>query len=159
MSQEILNFRIGLSGSSLVKQPEFSIYIGETEYVSGFLTKSPNEIEYFTFDAEVKEGESSIRIQLKNKTDEDTVRDINGDIIKDMILNVESIEVDEINLRQMLWTHSNYRPNYPLSFVSEQNKLGIKLEDSVKNCVNLGWNGDWTISFTSPFYIWLLENI
>jgi len=159
MTTETLNFKIGLSRSSDYKYPEFSILIGETEYASGFLTKRPNEIEYFTFDAEVNEGESSIRIQLKNKTDSDTVRDINGNIVQDMILNVESIEVDEINLRQMLWTHSNYRPDYPLSFVAEQKKIGIKLEDSVKNCVNLGWNGDWSISFTSPFYIWLLENI
>lgn len=159
MSKETLNFKIGLSRSCDYKEPEFSIFVGDTEYISGFLTKQLNEIEYFTFDAEVNEGESSILIRLKNKSDSDTVKDAGGNIIKDMILNIQSIEVDDINLGQMLWTHSDYRPKYPLSFVSEQNKLGIKLEDSVKNCVNLGWNGDWSISFTSPFYIWLLENI
>jgi hypothetical protein len=159
MTTETLNFKIGLSRSSVSKEPEFSIHVGDTEYVSGFLTKQPNEIEYFTFDAEVNEGESSITIRLKNKADSDTVKDADGNIIQDIILNVESIEVDEINLRQMLWTHSDYRPKYSLSFVSEQKKLGIKLEDSIKSCVNLGWNGDWSISFTSPFYIWLLENI
>ena len=76
-----------------------------------------------------------------------------------LLLNIESIEVDEIDLRQMLWTHSEYKPQYPLSYVKEQKKQGILLEDTKKNCVNLGWNGSWSISFTSPFYIWLLENI
>lgn len=159
MTTETLNFKIGLSRSSDIKELEYSIYVGEIEYVSGFLTKQPNEIEYLIFDAEVSEGESSIIIKLKNKTDSDTVKDANGNIIQDIMLNVESIEVDEIDLRQMIWTHSNYQPKYSSSYVLEQEKLGNKLDNSIKKCVNLGWNGYWSITFTSPFYIWLLENI
>jgi len=159
MSKENLNFKIGLSRSSAGKDPEFSIYVGNTEYYSGALSKQPNEIEYFQFDAEVDEGDSFIKIQFKNKSDSDTIKDLDGNIVQDLLLNIESIEVDEIDLRQMLWTHSEYKPQYPLSYVKEQKKQGILLEDTKKNCVNLGWNGSWSISFTSPFYIWLLENI
>jgi len=48
---------------------------------------------------------------------------------------------------------------YPERYKAEVFRRGDNLPDSVKNCVNLGWNGKWVLPFTSPFYIWLLENI
>jgi hypothetical protein len=55
------------------------------------------------------------------------------------------VEIDEIDLGQVPFNLSEYRPDHN--------------SDVVKNCVNLGWNGTWTLRWTNPFYIWLLENL
>jgi hypothetical protein len=50
-------------------------------------------------------------------------------------------------------------PNYPESYKEKIAATGQALLESLQNCVNLGWNGKWTLPFQSPFYIWLLESI
>jgi hypothetical protein len=67
-------------------------------------------------------------------------------IVKDMLLNVVSVEIDEIDIGHLLHSKSTFTGDDPTRPV-------------LSNCVNLGWNGTWKLTFTSPFYIWLLENI
>lgn len=158
-NKETLNFIVGLSRSSLKKQPEFTININDVEYVKSSVSADPNTVEYYKFEAEVDEGDCVLNIHFLNKTDDDTVKGDNGEIIDDLLLNIESIEVDEIQLGNLLWTLSDYRPNYPVGYVEYCSTHNIQLEESIKNCVNLGWNGKWNLPFQSPYFIWLLENI
>lgn len=158
-NKETLNFNVGLSRSGLKKQPEFTISINDIEYVKSSVSADPNNIEYYKFEAEVFEGDCVLTIHFLNKTDEDTVKGDNGEIVDDVLLNIESIEVDDIQLGNLLWTQSDYRPNYPTSYVEYCATQEVKLEETIKNCVNLGWNGRWSLSFQSPYFIWLLENI
>lgn len=158
MEQETLRFKIGLSGSSK-KQPNIRISINDQEKVTEQLVVARNTTQYFEFDATVYEGDCSLSIEMLNKTTSDTVLDSDGNIIEDLLLNIESIEIDEINLGSLLWTESDYRPDYPVQYQIEMRNQGKDLPVSVKNCVNLGWNGTWKLPFTSPFYVWLLENI
>jgi len=153
--KETLHFKIGLSGSSSHKQPEFRISVDDKEYYHTSLTGSVNETEFFEFDLEIDEGDHEFQIDLLNKLVQDTIKDADGNVIEDLLLNIDYIEVDEIELTTLKWTHSDYKPNYPKIY----KLLNNDLPESVKNCVNLGWNGRWTLPFTSPFYFWLLENI
>jgi len=153
--KETLHFKIGLSGSSPHKQPEFRISVNDKEYFNQSLTGSVNETEFFEFDVEIEEGDQFLQIDLCNKLTQDTQKDENGNITTDLLLNVDYIEVDEIELTTIKWTHSEYKPNYPKMY----KLVNPDSPESIKNCVNLGWNGRWTLPFTSPFYFWLLENI
>jgi len=157
--KETLHFKLGLSGSSDKKQPEFKILVNDKLLVHDCLKGQANETEYFEFDSEIEEGDCSLTIEFINKTMHDTVLDANGTIVEDLLLNIDLIEIDEINLGSLLWTASDYRPNYPPLYKQLQKEAGNELPASVSNCVNLGWNGQWILPFTSPFYIWLLENI
>ena len=63
-----------------------------------------------------------------------------------MLLNIDSIEIDEIDISELKWSASEFvadDPNRP----------------TLQECVNLGWNGSYQLKFTSPFYLWLLENM
>ena len=153
--KEKLHFKIGLSGSSKQKQPAFTISIDEVEYHRSMLTQDPAVVEYFEFTADMLDGEHSINVTLLNKESSDTTQDSSGTIINDMILCIESIEIDEIDIGVLKWTVSSYFPVYPSEYNNE-NQKSIK---EVKNCVNLGWNGTWKLPFASPFYIWLIENL
>ncbi len=142
--KEKLHFKIGVSGSYWKKLPQFKICINESEIVNSVANA---DIQYFEFDTEVVQDQTfTLDIWLLNKTDSDTVLDSNNTIIKDMLLNIESIEVDGIDLEFLKWSESKFIPQDSTRPV-------------LKNCVNLGWNGFYRLSISSPFYLWLLEKM
>lgn len=155
--KETLHFKIGLSGTVKEKGPEIKIFVNDKEFIHS--TLQGTEPTYFEFDAEVEEGDCKLIIDFLNKTSNDTIKDNNEEIVSDLLLNIDSIEIDEIELGTIKWDHSDYQPIYPKEYVDVQLKQGVELQKNVKNCVNLGWNGRWILQFQSPFYIWLLENI
>ena len=144
IEKEKLKFKIGISGSYHTKKPCYTISVNGIEKASG---TADSCIEYISFDAEVEDGQfHTLEIRLTNKFVWDTVVDENGNIVKDMLLNIDSIEIDDIDLNSVKWSHSQVvadDPTRPL----------------LTNCVNLGWNGTWILKFESPFYLWLLENM
>ena len=154
MEKETLHFKIGLSGTG-TKHPQFKINVDNQNFYQGVLTQAPEVTEYFEFDVEIEEGEHNLEVELLNKLSTDTVKDNDGNIVDDMLLNIDLIEIDNIDLGVLRWTGSIYEPIYPDNYTDESQKQ-IK---QIKNCVNLGWNGVWRLPFTSPYYIWLLENI
>jgi hypothetical protein len=157
MSTEKIHFKIGLSGTYWDKKPHYTISIDNKEYVNAHITKESDATEYVEFDCEVEEeAEHVLRIRLDNKAAEDTVTD-NPDladckILKDMLLNLVSIEVDDIELgtiAQMAGVFKFDEPqNYPSPGATE-----------IPLCVNFGFNGTYELQFSSPFYLWLLEKI
>jgi hypothetical protein len=157
--KETLAFKIGLSSTSNKKPTEFKISINGNVIVHNKLSKLANETEYFEFSYEITKSDNTLEISLLNKVFGDTVLDSDGNIVSDILLNIDSVEIDEIDLGSLKWTLSEYEPTYPEIYKAEVSKNNEELPVSIKNCVNLGWNGTWKLPFTSPFYIWLLENI
>lgn len=147
---EKLHFKVGLSGTYWDKKPAYSVAINDQVCISGVVDVSSNEVFYVEFDAEVVEGLCSLKIRLENKTDSDVQKDCYNtedfNIINDMLLNITSVEIDDISLGNLLYTHSSFTGDEPQRPVLDK-------------CVNLGWNGTWELLFSSPIYIWLLENI
>ena len=81
------------------------------------------------------------------KDDTDVVQsEDKTEILKDLLLNIKTVEIDEIDLGNLVFTNSE--------FVGDDSSRPV-----LDKCVDLGWNGTWTLPFESPFYIWLLENI
>jgi hypothetical protein len=147
---EHLHFKIGLAGQYWDKKPQYSILLNNNVIQTGLLESLSDEITYIEFDREVDEGPATLKIRLENKEDSDVVKDNyeseNFTIVKDLLLSIKSIEINEINLDKLIWDCGIFTgddPNRPV----------------LDNCVDLGWNGTWELQFTSPFYIWLLENI
>lgn len=153
--KEILNFKIGLSGTSETKKPQVTIKVNDISYFDGFLTAEKDITEYIEFSAEVPEGSHNLKIMFHNKQDQDVIKDENDNIIGDFLLNIDSVEIDEIDLGNLKWSASTYEPIYSPFFKDENQRKITK----INNCINLGWNGTWSLAFTSPFYFWLLENI
>ena len=145
---EKLSFRIGLSGNYWDRKPEFIVLVNDVELAKGFINGPSGQVQYVDFTYEFEENSSNkLQIRLNNKSDTDVVQnDDCTEILNDMLLNVESIEVDEIDLGQLLWSHSQ--------FIPDDTSL-----PTLKNCVNLGWKGTYVLEFTSSFYLWLLESM
>lgn len=154
---EKLKFKIGISGTYWGKAPEYSVAISGNQYARGLISVPAGEIQYIEFDAEIADGVQRLEISLLNKELADTVKgdpDENGNITiaKDMLLNVEHIEIDDIDVGHLRYSKSHYE------LVKKQLYNG-QIVSGIDSCVNLGWNGTYVLEFSSPFYIWLLENL
>lgn len=151
-STETLKFKIGLSATFFNKKPVYSVGINDKVCVNSTVDVGSDEIFYVELNENFEDNtENEIFIRLENKTASDTII-VDGEIANDMLLNIQSIEIDDIDLGSLIWTNSVYKPDHPQKFNNE-------IITELKNCVNLGWNGSYTLKFSSPFYIWLLENI
>jgi hypothetical protein len=159
MSIETTTFKIGLSGTYWDKKPNFTISVNNQVYESRSISAESGVTEYFTFTTELTEGPAVLSISLLNKEDSDVKKDnyddpVNFKILGDMLLNIESIEIDEIDIGTLRHTASEF-----FLAVPQSDSWGNTLITSIKECVNLGWNGTYRLPFESPFYVWLLENM
>jgi hypothetical protein len=148
--KETLHFKLELAGTYWEKKPQYSVLIND-ELVKIDTVSTPSGESFFVeFDHEVTEGNVSLKIRLENKEDSDVLKDnydtADFNIIGDLLLHIRSIEIDEIELGNMIYSKSLFTGD-------------DTARPTLDNCIDLGWNGTWTINFTSPFYIWLLENI
>ena len=90
------------------------------------------------------EGDHMIEVILTNKDGRrDTIVE-DGKIVKDMLLVVDSILLDEIDLGYLITSKSSYDTDDGLNH---------------ENMTHLGWNGSWKMNFSSPIYMWLLEHL
>ena len=116
MSTETLNFKVTLSGTFWDKRPKFSIWIDDTKIQDGEITSA--EHQTIEFSHELSETDHQLKIRLQNKEDTDVVQEI-GSIIKDMLLNIEDISIDDIPLGYQLWK-STYYPDEKKMFNGEE---------------------------------------
>ena len=148
MQEENLSFKISLTGTFWDRRPQFSVWLDDHVVIQSEITGSAEQI--VSFERRVDEGSHTLKIRLENKTTADTIIE-NGNVVKDMVLNIDDIIIDDISLGNLLWS-----AEYILD--KKQTYKGQEI-DHLDGCVNLGWNGTYTLKFTSPFYIWLLEKL
>lgn len=148
MQEENLKFDINLTGTYWDKKPQFSVWLDEQVIIQSEIANTAEQI--VSFERRVYEGPHALKIRLENKTIADTVLE-NGEVIKDMLLNIDDITIDDISLGNLLWS---------AEYILDKKQIFNGQEiDHLDGCVNLGWNGTYVLKFTSPFYIWLLEKL
>jgi hypothetical protein len=143
---ESIDISVTLSSSFWKDAPKIKVYIDEELLYNGEVTE-PKEIKWT---GNLMEGEHIIAVELYQKDKYQTIIEDNK-IIKDQVLNIDTITFDEIDIGHLTHILSNYYP--------DKNFYGDDIPSLAKNCINLGWNGRWELKFTTPIYIWLLENI
>jgi len=158
MSIEKLKFKLELYSTRWDKAPRAEILINEHNHYNQEITGTEKEPTVIEFEHELKEGEK-YRLII-NRSGKDTRQTVveNGQIIKDQLLHIKSIEIDEIDIGALVYS-GLYTPKYPEPWATQQRQEGNKLPESFKNVTTIGHNGRWELSFASPFYMWLLENL
>ena len=160
MATEKLKFKIELYATYWDLKPTAQFKINNetvTEVFSIDSTKEkPTVIE---FEHECEEGkEYKFEIDRQNKAVSQTVVNEKGDILHDQLLHIKSIAIDEIDLGGLVF-EGTYEPEYPEPWATQRRESGEDLPKTLKNVTVMGHNGTWHLSFTSPFYMWLLENL
>lgn len=114
-----------------------------------FTTEHVAEPTTVTIDISDDEGEYELKFVLKNKTQDHTQVDEQGNILSDAILSVSNIAFDNIKLGHMFFEQTVYHHDF--------NGSRDPIEDEFYG--TMGCNGYVSLKFTTPIYLWLLEHM
>ena len=133
--------------------------IDNHSHFKGDITGDEAKPNLIVFEQELEEGkEYNLIINRSGKGKNQTVINEKGDILKDQLLHIKSMEIDEIDIGALVY-EGIYTPQYTEPWATQQRAAGIELQESFKNVTNMGHDGEWKFKFKSPFYMWLLENL
>ena len=102
-----------------------------------------------TFDLDEDEADHELRFVMKNKQSSHTQIDPDGNIVSDARLTVSKLAFDEIELGQIFINQAKYTHNF--------NGTQDTIMDQFYG--EMGCNGTVSLRFSTPIYLWLLENM
>ena len=95
------------------------------------------------------QADHELRFVMKNKITDHTQIDEHGKITQDSRITIQNLCFDEIALGQLFADHAEYMHDFN----------GTKHIVTDKFYGEMGCNGTVSLKFTTPIYIWLLENM
>ena len=95
-------------------------------------------------------NQHQLKFVLKNKNWDHTILDDDGNIVKDAVLSITNINFDNIELGIVFSELAEYHHQ-------RNDPAGEKVVDKFYN--ELGCNGYVVLNFSTPIYLWLLENM
>jgi hypothetical protein len=99
-----------------------------------------------------EDGSHQLTFTLYDKTNDDTEILEDGSIKQDTLIKMSKIEFEGEDITSMLSLNKE-------SFYYEHDTNGSAQLEKHTLYDTLGCNGTATINFTTPFYVWLLENL
>jgi len=158
MATEKLKFKLELYATMWDKPPHVEVVINDKSFFKDDIRGTEDNPDPIEFEHKLQENEKyELKIIRSGKTNSQTVVE-NGKMIKDQLLHIKYIEIDEIDIGPLVY-EGIYTPEYPEPWATQQRESGQDLKDSFKNVTQMGFNGTWGLKFDSPFYMWLLENL
>jgi hypothetical protein len=108
-----------------------------------------NKATPVSVDIDDDDGEHEFKFVMKHKTQEHTIVDENDNITSDAMLNIANVTFDNIKLGYLFVEQCVYHHSF--------NGSQAPVED--KFFGDMGCNGHVSLKFTTPIYLWLLENM
>lgn len=108
-----------------------------------------SDSQQLTYEFSDSDGEHELRFVMKNKTIDQTQIDEKGEILKDACLTISDVAFEGIELGHMFIEQTLYTHNFN----------GTREEVTEKFYGSMGCNGTVNLKFTTPIYLWLLENM
>lgn len=143
MEQAQLTISVGANspGTSLtVKLDDQIIWQGDPGSAPGKISHSFDDVDG---------AEHLLVLELSGKKIDDTTVDETGNIVKDLLISIGDFSFDEINVDQLVWNLSEYHHDFN----------GTQPPTISKFYGDMGCNGAVSLRFTSPIYLWILENL
>ena len=158
MATEKLKFKLNLYSIMWDKAPHVDIIVDGKTHFTGEVKGTEKEPTLIEFEAEVEENKEYDFVIKRSGKDGSQTKLQDGKIVKDQLLVIKRIDIDDIDIGALVF-EGEFTPEYPEPWASQQKEAGNELKASFKNVTHMGFNGTWRLSFTSPFYMWLLENL
>jgi hypothetical protein len=103
----------------------------------------------FNYNIRDNDGEHKLQVVLSGKTTDHTKVDEAGNIVKDVTLQISNVVIDEIDINQLFLDKCVYTHNF--------NGTQPEIADTFHGVA--GCNGTISFEFSTPIYLWLLENM
>jgi len=125
----------------------FEAWIDDTKFFDSEHVRDPQQMSTEISDDD--ELEHELRLVMKNKTEEHTVLNDIGDIVQDARLTVTDLTFDGIKLGNIVAEKAVYEHDFNGSTEKSLHEFFGEM----------GCNGTVSIKFTTPVYMWMLENM
>lgn len=138
--------------SGFVDSSDKKIPIGTEVWIDNICVVNVEHVDrivHFSHTLDDDDGNHELRIVMKHKIPEHTELDDTGNIVRDVILTISDITFDKIDLGQLFFNKTVYTHDF--------NGSQSSIED--KFFGSMGCNGTVSLKFTTPLYLWLLENM
>jgi len=145
-------FNTGLYGLVEKSPPDTSIPLGIEvllDDISMYKTEHVTGRCQVTFDIDDEEATHKLQFVLTGKTPDHTELDDNDNITSDTLIKIFNVIIDDVDITLLL----NHKSIYTHDFNGSQSTIADKFYG------NMGCNGTVSFEFTTPFYLWLLENM
>ena len=122
---------------------------GEAEETRGSLHFDDKELEKFS----IMSGETRIiesSVEVEDGDHEFTVKHLFSASPSSALI-IDAVEMDEINIGVISY-QGEYRPTYPEPWYGDECTAG-------RTPIEMGWEGEYTLKFSTPLYEWLLEHL
>jgi hypothetical protein len=106
------------------------------------------KLEHFSHELANDDVEHELRIVMKYKTSDHTDVNEAGEIVRDARLLISDVKFDKISLGHTFIEKTVYTHDF--------NGSGNEVQDQFFG--EMGCNGTVSLKFTTPAYLWLLEN-
>lgn len=90
-----------------------------------------------------------LEFHLDGKRPEHTKINDQGDILEDLLITIKDVSLDGIDIQQLVYEHAEYHHDF--------NGTREPINDQFFGV--MGCNGTIKLEFTTPIYMWLLENM
>mgnify|MGYP000899349611 CR=1 FL=1 len=124
-----------------------------TAILNGEEKNSLNVTDHSTLEFDIPDIDDTnykLDLVLSGKTDDHTVFNENGDIEKSAEFVLSNFKIDDIDIGPIILKNS-------LPYTHNFNDTGKTVTEKFYDIA--GCNGTITLEFTTPFYLWLLENM
>jgi len=112
--------------------------------------KRITEEEKVSFDFDEDESEHVLKFLISDKNEAHIMRDDDGNVLDSTEISITDISFDDLDITNVIMVS-------PLTYKHNYNGNGEETVDKFYNIA--GCNGEITLSFTTPIYLWLLENM
>lgn len=143
MLKSNISFEISASGPDL----KVSAFFDDVCFYQDSPTQDPVRVSYEFEDAD--DGEHELRIEVSGKLRSHTQLDEQGNIVSDRVVSVQDLKLDDISLGYIFTEHAKYHHDFN----------GTQSPTVERFFGQAGCNGKITFQFTTPVYLWLLENL
>ena len=142
MATEKLKFKLELYATMWDKAPHAEILVDGKSYYNSEITSTQDNPTLIEFEAELEEDKKvDLIINRSNKGVNQTVVNDKGDLLKDQLLHIKRIEIDEIDLGALVFT-GLYTPKYPEPWATQMAESGRELKESFTNVSQMGHDGE-----------------
>jgi hypothetical protein len=142
----LVDFSFDLVASDVNCPLAVEVYVDHQQL---FATDHLDQLQHISYQLSEDECDHKLRIVLKNKLPAHTTIDSDGNIIKDAVIQVNNFIFNGVNIDQLVMDHAEYLHDFNgTSNLQTDQFFGV-----------MGCNGTVYFKFSTPSYIWLLENL
>lgn len=141
-----IKFNCAISSTDFTKPLGLEIWLDQHKFFDQDHVDQIHNVEYEIDD---NDDDHQLRFVLKNKQSDHTQVDAAGNILSDARVTVNNIDFDGIDCQYLTTRLATYQHDF--------NGTGEMTTQRFYG--ELGCNGTVTLKFSTPIYIWLLENM